>query len=146
MPTVMKSSAKSRLNSILFFKQKTAYEMRISDWSSDVCSSDLPMSSFPRKREPSAFARTGPESGKSLGSRFRGNDDQGRSSKSRTRVQNPTPKPPAPLPHPPNPKTPTAPHPQPPHTPHPPHHQPPTHLPPTATTNNTPHKTTHISP
>src|SRR3546814_3837444 len=25
-----------------FFKQKTAYEMRISDWSSDVCSSDLP--------------------------------------------------------------------------------------------------------
>src|SRR3546814_9972968 len=33
-------------NSVLFlffFKQKTAYEMRISDWSSDVCSSDLPM-------------------------------------------------------------------------------------------------------
>src|SRR3546814_16892531 len=28
-----------------FFKQKTAYEMRISDWSSDVCSSDLPSSS-----------------------------------------------------------------------------------------------------
>src|SRR3546814_20946111 len=26
---------------VLFFKQKTAYEMRISDWSSDVCSSDL---------------------------------------------------------------------------------------------------------
>src|SRR3546814_3767216 len=25
-----------------FFKQKTAYELRISDWSSDVCSSDLP--------------------------------------------------------------------------------------------------------
>src|SRR3546814_2080859 len=25
-----------------FFKQQTAYEMRISDWSSDVCSSDLP--------------------------------------------------------------------------------------------------------
>src|SRR3546814_7921639 len=31
------------LHSLLFcfFKQKTAYEMRISDWSSDVCSSDL---------------------------------------------------------------------------------------------------------
>src|SRR3546814_16565917 len=28
--------------SMFFFKQKTAYEMRISDWSSDVCSSDLP--------------------------------------------------------------------------------------------------------
>src|SRR3546814_14838188 len=33
-----------------FFKQKTAYEMRISDWSSDVCSSDL----------PSAVLRRGP--------------------------------------------------------------------------------------
>src|SRR3546814_987434 len=30
-----------------FFKQKTAYEMRISDWSSDVCSSDL----LDRRRE-----------------------------------------------------------------------------------------------
>src|SRR3546814_1918754 len=29
-----------------FFKQKTAYEMRISDWSSDVCSSDL-FANFP---------------------------------------------------------------------------------------------------
>src|SRR3546814_10174968 len=27
---------------VCFFEQKTAYEMRISDWSSDVCSSDLP--------------------------------------------------------------------------------------------------------
>src|SRR3546814_1916512 len=31
---------------IFFFKQKTAYEMRISDWSSDVCSSDLKMPLF----------------------------------------------------------------------------------------------------
>src|SRR3546814_10233131 len=30
-----------------FFKQKTAYEMRISDWSSDVCSSDLGVISGP---------------------------------------------------------------------------------------------------
>src|SRR3546814_9205693 len=29
------------LEYVFFFKQKTAYEMRISDWSSDVCSSDL---------------------------------------------------------------------------------------------------------
>src|SRR3546814_15691000 len=28
---------------VMFFKQKTAYEMLISDWSSDVCSSDLPL-------------------------------------------------------------------------------------------------------
>src|SRR3546814_14256792 len=31
----------SFLSVFFFFKQKTAYEMRISDWSSDVCSSDL---------------------------------------------------------------------------------------------------------
>src|SRR3546814_15943227 len=35
------------MQSIFFFKQKTAYEMRISDWSSDVCSSDL----LPRGRQ-----------------------------------------------------------------------------------------------
>src|SRR3546814_3906084 len=29
------------MTAVFFFKQKTAYEMRISDWSSDVCSSDL---------------------------------------------------------------------------------------------------------
>src|SRR3546814_1993088 len=33
------------VNLFFFFKQKTAYEMRISDWSSDVCSSDLVPSS-----------------------------------------------------------------------------------------------------
>src|SRR3546814_3477877 len=32
-----------------FFKQKTAYEMRISDWSSDVCSSDLAFTKIPRR-------------------------------------------------------------------------------------------------
>src|SRR3546814_7761884 len=36
-----------------FFKQKTAYEMRISDWSSDVCSSDLPA-----EKRPSVVERT----------------------------------------------------------------------------------------
>src|SRR3546814_4565338 len=34
-----------------FFKQKTAYEMRISDWSSDVCSSDLDVLRPPEVRE-----------------------------------------------------------------------------------------------
>src|SRR3546814_3158985 len=33
-----------------FFKQKTAYEMRISDWSSDVCSSDLSAQRLDRLR------------------------------------------------------------------------------------------------
>src|SRR3546814_11915985 len=32
------------ITSFFFFKQKTAYELRISDWSSDVCSSDLVVS------------------------------------------------------------------------------------------------------
>src|SRR3546814_7139800 len=35
---------------IFFFKQKTAYEMRISDWSSDVCSSDLAARDNPEPR------------------------------------------------------------------------------------------------
>src|SRR3546814_8203424 len=39
-----------------FFKQKTAYEMRISDWSSDVCSSDLPI----RARCPLTVTRPSP--------------------------------------------------------------------------------------
>src|SRR3546814_4697561 len=34
-------SCSDRIVLFFFFKQKTAYEMRISDWSSDVCSSDL---------------------------------------------------------------------------------------------------------
>src|SRR3546814_6671151 len=34
---------------VFFFKQKTAYEMRISDWSSDVCSSDL-LALLPQRR------------------------------------------------------------------------------------------------
>src|SRR3546814_6855378 len=35
-----------------FFKQKTAYDMRISDWSSDVCSSDLSGGDRPRADAP----------------------------------------------------------------------------------------------
>src|SRR3546814_16845832 len=47
-----------------FFKQKTAYEMRISDWSSDVCSSDLErgrvhLGEPPRPGEASTFPRPG---------------------------------------------------------------------------------------
>src|SRR3546814_15705779 len=43
---------------IFFFKQKTAYEMRISDWSSDVCSSDLTVQVIPHvTNEIKDFAR-----------------------------------------------------------------------------------------
>src|SRR3546814_4800085 len=35
---------------LFFFKEKTAYEMRISDWSSDVCSSDLQAARIDRQR------------------------------------------------------------------------------------------------
>src|SRR3546814_3513931 len=38
---------------LFFFKQKTAYEMRISDWSSDVCSSDLQREGRLKHRESS---------------------------------------------------------------------------------------------
>src|SRR3546814_9738158 len=40
-----------------FFKQKTAYEMRISDWSSDVCSSDLGDGAGILTQVPDAFFR-----------------------------------------------------------------------------------------
>src|SRR3546814_2116698 len=47
---------------IFFFKQKTAYEMRISDWSSDVCSSDLGAArrSPPRRRRAARPRRSRP--------------------------------------------------------------------------------------
>src|SRR3546814_18438627 len=41
-----------------FFKQKTAYEMRISDWSSDVCSSDLDRGGVREQRDALAFERS----------------------------------------------------------------------------------------
>src|SRR3546814_5893588 len=43
---------------LFFFKQKTAYEMRISDWSSDVCSSDLT-----RRTRGEAWVGGGPRPG-----------------------------------------------------------------------------------
>src|SRR3546814_9222023 len=71
-----------------FFKQKTAYEMRISDWSSDVCSSDLvrKLAELPRKVagnvaagiEPIVLggARRHGGRGLRLGRRGRGQDQQ----------------------------------------------------------------------
>src|SRR3546814_7263555 len=44
---------------VFFFKQKTAYEMRISDWSSDVCSSDLGCSAKLPFAETEALAAAG---------------------------------------------------------------------------------------
>src|SRR3546814_2896062 len=41
-----------------FFKQKTAYEMRISDWSSDVCSSDLTWSGACSRTAPTPASST----------------------------------------------------------------------------------------
>src|SRR3546814_597771 len=45
-----------------FFKQKTAYELRISDWSSDVCSSDLCAAYLGHARQPK-IGRFGNQSG-----------------------------------------------------------------------------------
>src|SRR3546814_10096851 len=47
---------------VFFFKQKTSYEMRISDWSSDVCSSDLLVGDFAKTREVEDL-RVGGETG-----------------------------------------------------------------------------------
>src|SRR3546814_16410852 len=38
---ILRDQCHSEVDAVVFFKQKTAYDMRISDWSSDVCSSDL---------------------------------------------------------------------------------------------------------
>src|SRR3546814_7889266 len=51
------ASVYSVLIFVFFFKQKTAYEMRISDWSSDVCSSDLPDSGLRGDGPPGAGKR-----------------------------------------------------------------------------------------
>src|SRR3546814_1142895 len=59
-----------------FFKQKTAYEMRISDWSSDVCSSDL----SPGQRALSGL-RPGAQATQSAGSRCRRRGRAGRAGK-----------------------------------------------------------------
>src|SRR3546814_8829398 len=61
---------------VFFFKQKTAYEMRISDWSSDVCSSDLllPMMNYPAVR---GGRRTSPIDGGNLNRLFPGKPDGG---------------------------------------------------------------------
>src|SRR3546814_9306007 len=53
-----------------FFKQKTAYEVRISDWSSDVCSSDLGQANNVTLPSFSALAANGP------GPNFLGVDDE----------------------------------------------------------------------
>src|SRR3546814_2183603 len=46
--------------SVFFFKQKTAYEVRISDWSSDVCSSDLGAAQRGRTAEGASGRHAGP--------------------------------------------------------------------------------------
>src|SRR3546814_4644939 len=58
---------------VVFFKQKTAYEMRISDWSSDVCSSDLLLA------EACIFSLPDPTMGERIGLAYvpRGGGDVG---------------------------------------------------------------------
>src|SRR3546814_9837274 len=52
------------MHCFFFFKQKTAYEMRISDWSSDVCSSDFPPCAGGRREARGvALDRGRPEAG-----------------------------------------------------------------------------------
>src|SRR3546814_5957412 len=55
-----------------FFKQKTAYEMRISDWSSDVCSSDLPVDLIAGWTRHDAFPFALMTEGNALAARLKG--------------------------------------------------------------------------
>src|SRR3546814_4893764 len=57
-----------------FFKQKTAYEMRISDWSSDVCSSDLYLLHAPAKVVEQVDAGGQAEEAAAVGAAVIGND------------------------------------------------------------------------
>src|SRR3546814_7029234 len=57
----------SVLDFVFFFKQKTAYEMRISDWSSDVCSSDLTLISRADYKAENPVATIGSEQISSVG-------------------------------------------------------------------------------
>src|SRR3546814_12315485 len=77
------------LSFVFFFKQKTAYEVRISDWSSDVCSSDLldPGTEYKELRalfpmyitpfQVAALARSGIESVSDLDGKVVGTGPQG---------------------------------------------------------------------
>src|SRR3546814_10903129 len=72
----------------LFFKQKTAYEMRISDWSLDVCSSDLlgfTASTILPAKEPEERKAKVPHHGFRSASRARNTDLPCRSDGRRTR-------------------------------------------------------------
>src|SRR3546814_4056815 len=55
---------------VFFFKQKTAYEMRISDWSSDVCASDLARLGSRRKATRALRRRSGRASTSSARTEF----------------------------------------------------------------------------
>src|SRR3546814_11122066 len=124
----------------LFFKQKPAYEMRISDWSSDVCSSDLrPVHGAVRQPEPCRYVRRGddpvarhvpvPHGVAAAGQRQRldrKSAPQGTTASLRVALGGrPTlPQTPPPAPAPPPPHTPPPSPPPPPPTPHPNPHPP----------------------
>src|SRR3546814_9505707 len=60
---------------VFFFKQKTAYEVRISDWSSDVCSSDLGNSANILRTDIVALLRRGQQRVEHLDRRFKHFDE-----------------------------------------------------------------------
>src|SRR5881392_1760832 len=63
----MTSAPSTRSNHcVFFFKQKTAYEMTHSDWSSDVCSSDL-SATFSRRRPDRLHAALGEQGRRQVG-------------------------------------------------------------------------------
>src|SRR3546814_17849981 len=91
-----KKKKKNKKSISCFFKQKTAYEMRISDWSSDVCSSDLNGPAYaPRwcrfpSRHRSAPLAPAPHRRGNCGAGDRGRDDEDRYGSLRPRSRNRT--------------------------------------------------------
>src|SRR3546814_3783936 len=57
---VFRHAVIDRCSFFFFFKQKTAYEMRISDWSSDVCSGSLPLTASRISTQPPSDPGTAP--------------------------------------------------------------------------------------
>src|ERR1051326_8586287 len=76
----------SREDSIVFFKQKTAYEKKEGDWSSDVCSSDLISTQGGPKARPAFFIeRCGSRRGNGRASEPRARECHARRERSRAR-------------------------------------------------------------
>src|SRR3546814_3296544 len=75
---MLATDTRCRLYILFLFKQKTAYEMRISDWSSDVCSSDLRLAAGSARRQGRPVHRLHLDLEARLAQRLGGDQREGR--------------------------------------------------------------------